>query len=171
MRSGCESSTGLSKTDFTRVTEGRFLRFCGIPEQNGCIPWIGPKTNKGYGTLRLGKSHSRGTTAHRVAWVLKFGDLPAGALVLHRCDNPSCVNAEHLFIGSARSNTADMVQKRRHPWRNGTPWQKLNSTDAERVRDLRRSGCTQQQIADWLGVSRPLISLIESGQLAYAAQE
>jgi HNH endonuclease/helix-turn-helix protein len=170
LRTGCQSKSGLSRSEFSRVTEGRFLLSCGFPDAHGCIPWIGSKTGKGYGTMRLGKPGSRGTTAHRIAWVLKFGDLAPGVLVLHRCDNPSCVNADHLFLGSAKTNTDDMISKRRHSWRDGAPWQKLNGVDAERVRDLRRAGCTQQEIADWLGVSRPLISMIENGHIAYASR-
>lgn len=108
------------------------------------------------------------TTAQRAAWILKHGQIPAGAWVLHRCDTPSCVNVEHLFIGTPADNTHDMMAKGRHGWRDGQPWQKLNAIDEERVFDMRKSGCTQQQIADWLGVSRPLISLYLSGKISHS---
>lgn len=168
MRTGCESD-GLSRSEFNETLSKRFASKCGPVDANGCIPWLAYKTSKGYGTLQLASTHSRKTCAHRIAWVLKHGDLPPKVLVLHRCDNPSCVNVDHLFLGSAKENTADMVSKKRHMWRNPLPWQKLNSTDAERIRDLRRAGCTQQEVADWLGVSRPLISMIESGKVHYSS--
>jgi hypothetical protein len=109
------------------------------------------------------------TTAHRASWILACGQIPAGIDVLHRCDNPSCVNVDHLFLGTPKENTRDMMAKGRHGWRNGTPWQKLNSVDGERIRDLRRAGHTQQEIADWLDVSRPLISMVLSGKIQHSA--
>ena len=167
MRTGCESD-GLSIREFSETLPRRFAKKCGSQTVDGCIPWLGYKTAKGHGVIQTASTGSRKTCAHRIAWVLKHGDLAPKILVLHRCDNPSCVNVDHLFLGSAKENTADMVSKKRHMWRNPLPWQKLNAVDGERIRDLRRSGCTQQQVADWLGVSRPLISMIESGQVHHS---
>ena len=167
LRTGCKSEIGLSRADFNRTLSQRFASKCDSADARGCIPWIGGKTIKGYGILRA--SARVKTCAHRIAWVLKHGDLSPNVLVLHRCDNPSCVNVDHLFLGSAQENTNDMVSKARHAWRAGTPWQKLNSTDGERVRDSRRAGCTQQEVADWFGISRPLISMIESGKIQHSA--
>ena len=169
MRSGCRSHTGLKLSSFTGSTRERFESKCGPADAKGCIPWLGTRTNKGYGLLQLGTTGTLKTTAHRIAWVLAKGDLAPGVLVLHHCDNPSCVNADHLFLGSAQQNTDDMVSKKRHAWRAGTPWQKLNATDGERVRDLRHMGHSQQEVADWLGVSRPLISMIENGHIQHSA--
>ena len=168
MRSGPKSVEGLSRSQFNETLAKRFRSKCGAPDARGCIPWLGSKTHRGYGLIQVGNRGSVKTSAHRIAWVLVHGDLPPDLCVLHRCDNPSCVNADHLFIGSVQQNVQDMVAKNRHPWRNGTPWQKLNSTDGERIRDLRRAGCIQQQVADWLGVSRPLISLIESRRVQHS---
>ncbi len=168
MRSGPKSTAGLSRSQFNATLAKRFRSKCGAPDARGCIPWLGTKTTKGYGTLRLNASGPK-STAHRIAWVLSRGDLAPELCVLHRCDNPSCVNVEHLFTGSVLQNVQDMVAKKRHGWRDGTPWQKLNATDGERIRDLRRAGCTQQQVADWLNVSRPLISMIEGGKIQHSA--
>ena len=168
MRTGCVSEKGLSSSALNATLETRFLAKCGEPDANGCINWLASKTKTGYGIVTIDGDGTR-TCAHRVAWVLKNGDLAPGELVLHKCDNRSCVNADHLFVGSAKENTADMVTKGRHFWRNKLPWQKLNATDGERIRDLRRMGHTQQEIADWLGVSRPLISMIEHGKIGHSA--
>ena len=166
-RSGCESENGLSRSDFNDTLRERFARKCGSPDKRGCIPWLGSATSKGYGTFRAG-DYVR-TTAHRIAWVLKNGDLAPRLLVLHRCDNPNCVNAEHLFVGSQLQNTADMVSKKRHAWRNGTPWQKLGAEAAERINAFRALGFSQQHVANLFGVSRPLISMIENRKVQYAA--
>ena len=160
-------NAGLSQTEVSDTLLARFELKCGKPDENGCIPWLGHRTRKGYGCIRVTKDHAK-TTAHRAAWVLKRGDIPPEISVLHRCDNPTCVNVDHLFLGTPLDNVADMVQKGRQAWRFRTPWQKLNSTDGERISDLRRMGHTQQEIADWLAVSRPLISMILAGKINHS---
>ena len=74
-----------------------------------CWEWTAGHHSNGYGILqRLGE-----TLAHRVAWRLFVGPIPAGFCVLHRCDNPPCVNAYHLFLGTQIDNIADMTAKGR----------------------------------------------------------
>lgn len=133
--------------------------------------WTGAISSRGYGLLSTASDPRAPKTryAHRIAWVLEHGEIPDGLMVLHRCDNPRCVNVAHLFLGTAKDNTDDMVRKKRHAWRQGTRWQKLNATDGERICDLRAAGCTQQEIADWFGVSRPLVSMILNGHVQHSA--
>lgn len=77
----------------------------------GCLEWIAGKTGCGYGGFRVwGKHH----LAHRVAWIAANGSIPNDGCVLHHCDNPACVNIDHLFVGGARANCTDMVSKGRH---------------------------------------------------------
>lgn len=161
-------SPGLSRSEISDTLSKRFELKCGKPDANGCIPWLGAKTRAGYGSIRVTALHAK-TTAHRAAWVLKRGDIPPEISVLHRCDYPSCVNVDHLFLGTALDNTADMVRKARHAWRDRTPWQKLDENAGKLIREMRNSGFTQQEIATSLGVSRPLISMILAGKIKHSA--
>lgn len=79
---------------------------------NACWPWIACKLPSGYGRFRIGGRDGFITTAHRIAYKLAKGD-PGGLFVLHRCDNPSCCNPNHLLLGSHKDNMADMRAKKR----------------------------------------------------------
>jgi HNH endonuclease len=75
-----------------------------------CIEWSGGKNKSGYGR----KWHKgRVLLAHRVAWIETHGPIPDGMCVLHRCDVRSCVNVEHLFLGTQADNMRDMAEKGR----------------------------------------------------------
>ena len=83
------------------------------PEPNsGCWLWTGRVARNGYGTWGGGRSGER-ISAHRLAWQEANGPVPDGLQVLHRCDVRCCVNPEHLFLGTARENTRDMMAKGR----------------------------------------------------------
>lgn len=82
-----------------------------LSKDTGCVEWTGSLDGHGYGQVTYMKKPAK---AHRVAWILAHGDIPAGMFVCHKCDNRSCVNSDHLFLGFARDNTRDMVMKGRH---------------------------------------------------------
>ncbi len=83
-----------------------------IPEPNtGCWLWIGNAHYFGYGKLTVeGKTRS----ATRLQWERFNGPIPNGLFVLHKCDVPSCVNPDHLFLGTAQDNIDDSIKKGRH---------------------------------------------------------
>jgi len=82
----------------------------GAPDD--CWPWLGSKSGN-FGHGRFSINRHRGTTAHRYGWILAHGDIPEGKFVCHKCDNPSCVNPDHLFLGTHKDNMQDMVKKNR----------------------------------------------------------
>lgn len=96
---------GHMATSLARFTE----KYIPVPE-SGCWLWIGASTASGYGQMKCGRKLHR---AHRVSWELHRGPIPEGLMVCHRCDVPSCVNPEHLFLGTAKENYRDCVEKGR----------------------------------------------------------
>lgn len=79
---------------------------------NGCWNWIGTNDGHGYGYVTYEKKSMK---AHRFSWMLHYNEHPRESWVLHKCDNPACVNPKHLFLGDRKANVADMVQKNRQP--------------------------------------------------------
>lgn len=83
-----------------------------VIRQNGCWGWKGAVSSNGYGSIGAGRLTK--INAHRAAWTLYKGEIPDGFFVLHTCDNRLCSNyVEHLFLGTAKDNSRDMINKRR----------------------------------------------------------
>lgn len=97
---------------------------------NGCWEYQGVKNCYGYGRVYIGRKH---TVAHRYMYQLKKGVIPKGMLVLHKCDNPSCVNPDHLFLGTHTDNMNDMIKKKRNRKCENYS-RKLNYEKAESIR-------------------------------------
>ena len=92
----------------------RFWRNVAVRSTNECWLWVGAIRYDGYGVIGLGTRQDGLARSHRLAWELTVGPIPKGLFVCHHCDNPTCCNPNHLFIGTARDNHQDMRRKGRH---------------------------------------------------------
>lgn len=81
------------------------------PQPNGCVFFIGSHGDCGHGQIAGLDGVNIG--AHRLAWILRYGEPPAGMLIRHHCDNPMCVRIEHLALGTQKDNMADMWKRGR----------------------------------------------------------
>lgn len=127
----------------------------GKPDE--CWEWQANKQR--YGRLRL---NDKNPLAHRVSWLIHFGEIPQGMCVLHKCDNPPCVNPNHLWLGTQDDNMKDMANKGK---RKGIPTHiKLSKKDREQIKILYWiNSLTQEKIAKLFGVSNGTIAHLLSG--------
>jgi hypothetical protein len=88
------------------------LEHRSVPDpETGCILWTGCRTTNGYGGLNFRRRHLQ---AHRASWIAHHGPIPKGLLVCHRCDVRTCINPDHLFLGTQKENMQDKVAKQGH---------------------------------------------------------
>jgi hypothetical protein len=133
----------------------RFERFFRRGEPNECWEWSGGRHGKGYGQFG-----NPTTKAHRVAWELYRGPVPDGLHVLHSCDNPPCVNPNHLFLGTNLDNVNDKVAKGRAKSLRGeaSPSAQISEVIARKIRADPR---TQGVIAAEYGLAQTTVSAIK----------
>lgn len=142
----------------------RFINKVRTPDgEQGCWLWTGAIGSDGYGRVRRkGKTHS----AHRYAYQLFKGDVPQGLCVLHRCDNPACVNPTHLFLGTKKDNSEDMLSKGRH----GRSRPHLTREDVEEIRQRLAAGESKVSVARAYGMCRSTVQDIE-GQRTWGSRQ
>lgn len=157
---------GTSPTDPTHLAKRLANGLAAAPD-NGCWEWKRVRNQHGYGQLRV---DGRMVYAHRLAYELGKGQIHDGLHVLHKCDNPRCINPEHLSLGTQSQNMKECSERGRahipKPEKPGetNPAAKLRDVDVRSIRRLLVSGWTQREIAERFNVSQQTISNIKSGK-------
>jgi hypothetical protein len=122
-----------------------------------CWVWTAGKFQGGYGAISVG---NKTTKAHRISWIIHYGKLTDTDNVLHKCDNPSCVNPKHLFLGTLVDNRADCVSKNRQVKGEKQHSAKLNEGKVRSIRERYVYGCRKNgsvALAREFGVGQPAI--------------
>ena len=144
-----------------KLTEKELKNFWKkVKKTDGCWEWIGGKFTSGYGLYKVQGITSR---VHRLSWEIHNGTIPEGMCVCHSCDNPPCVNPNHLWLGTSQENTQDKMSKGRHKYQSGESHYAAKLTD-QQVEEIRTKSTGKRgegvRLAKEYGVSKSLISAI-----------
>lgn len=134
----------------------RFWQY--VDKTDYCWIWKGCLHHTGYGIIRI---NYQNVQAHRASWELHNGEIPEGLWVLHHCDNPPCVNPEHLFLGTNVDNMRDKLQKGRAMQGTDHCLSKLNP---DIVREIRASNDHNSILAQKYQVSRYTIYAVRTSK-------
>lgn len=150
-------SISLSEKDVSR-----FWSKVKIGGPDECWEWQAGKSEKGYGTFQLKNGNF---FAHRISWVLSFGEIPNDYCVCHKCDNPACVNQKHFFLGTYDDNNKDRARKGRSADVSGenNPSAKLKVGDVVLIKNMTEQGKSQRKIARMFGVGKSTVARIQQG--------
>lgn len=121
---------------------------------DSCWSWMMSKTKRGYGVFYF---NGRRTTAHRFAYASSRGPIPENMCVCHTCDNPGCVNPDHLYLGTHNDNMRDKAERKRvvsNPLKAERHWNaKLKNQDVIEIRNLWKQGWKQKDIGNKFGIT------------------
>jgi hypothetical protein len=149
----CSPLCHIAERDNLQVTKERFWQRvdCSGGSQ-ACWPWIGTK-RYGYGFLKILKKPVR---VHRFSWQIHVGPIPDGLHVLHKCNNPACVNPSHLYVGTDQDNMNDKIRagRQNHPFGSRIANAILNDDIVRSIRARHANGETRTEIARDLGLKR-----------------
>ena len=143
------------------MTEQEYIieKSIAIPEA-GCWIWMGAVTPVGYGFANPPKRKKNNELAHRASYRIFRGEIPEGMIVAHACDNPYCVNPNHLWLATHKQNSKDMVLKNRSA--KGEKCGKSKLTD-EQVSFIRESNLSHRKLGEMFNVSHANIGYIKRG--------
>lgn len=130
-----------------------FARFVKL--ENGCWQWRAHTDKDGYGVLPGDRKNTR---AHRLSYELHKGQISDGFVICHHCDNPGCVNPDHLFVGTSKDNAQDALQKGRAYVGEKNGRSKLTK---ENIKEILSSELNGVQLAKKFGVTKSTINRVK----------
>lgn len=122
----------FNKLKFSQTLINDFYESFDISLITGCWNWTKLTNELGYGIFRrdeIRKFYDGNKYAHRISWMLYNGTIPNGLYVCHKCDNPLCINPDHLFLGTPKDNNMDKSRKQRGG---------VNKVTIDQVRQIKR---------------------------------
>lgn len=155
----------LRGIDFIKTLKNHFFKYIIIPENdNDCMKWNGYINPSGYGKLCHNWKSYR---ASRLSYQIFIGKIPENMEVCHKCDNTTCVNPNHLFIGTHTDNMRDMSKKGRQNILRGEQKKlsKLKEKDIVEIRIKLKEGLTQKEIGKIYGVDATIIGDIKLNKI------
>lgn len=129
-------------------------------DANGCWLWTGCVNTWGYGQINKGGQKGAHIGAARLSWMIKNGPIGAGLCVCHKCDNPICVNPDHLFLGTQKDNMVDAQNKGHRAYGSKNVNARFCDDDIRNIRKMYEDGYRQKDIVDHYGASKSAISAI-----------
>jgi hypothetical protein len=143
--------------EWFKVRSQRFWASVDMTNKNGCWEWKKFRDPIGYGRCKIPELKSNaGGYAHRTAWVLTNGSIPAGLCVCHSCDNPACCNPAHLWLGTMTENIKDRDEKHR----GGRYGSRISKSIIQNVLMDYSNGITQAKIALTYGIGSSTVRCI-----------
>lgn len=126
----------------------------------GCWIWTAGINKAGYGIFAVNR---KSQLAHRISYILYKGKIPLGKFVCHSCDNPTCVNPDHLWLGTAKDNAVDRMVKGRNADQRGYK-SALAKWELKTVQAMREAKGSLNELTKQYGISKSQISKIRSGK-------
>jgi hypothetical protein len=161
----CHNNLCVNPDHLVFGNEARFYSYVhkNSEDNGGCWVWIGSIANTGYGAFYIYENGNKiQISAHQYSWQLANNfklSKDSEHFICHKCDHPYCVNPNHLFLGTAKENSADMIAKNRQAKGEENGQSKLTDPDVINIRELfQAGGVTQTQLSLQFGVSKTTIS-------------
>lgn len=156
---------------FTEQQVRAFWAKVHVANDNDCWTWTGARNAKGYGVKRnaVARGKCENIQAHRMSWLLFNSEIPDGLIICHRCDNPSCVNPAHLFLGTPKDNMDDKIAKGRGKNPPLAPL-KFSPEQAEEIRRMYECGHSFRSIARHFGAGHNVIRAVVNGEGRYGQE-
>jgi hypothetical protein len=151
--------------------KSRLLSRVVVDQATGCWNWTGSKIKFGYGRMGV---DGRTYCTHRLSYQVFVGDIPEGLCVCHKCDNPSCINPVHLFLGTHSENMLDAYRKGRvsPPEGDKVQYKKghkafnrvLPDNQVIEIKQMLKTGIAPSVIARKMNLKRQVVADIKRGQ-------